>query len=80
MGIINVYGATSMRQADQPEETEQYYDTLKATVKTYQKANYVVIVAGDFNANKDYARKVKVLWGDMAKEHEMQAKNFLQTF
>lgn len=46
MCIINVYGPTSWRQQQFPEEAEAYYDALYTQ---HSKSNYIVIMAGDFN-------------------------------
>ncbi len=43
----NVY---YQRQQEFPEEKEAYYDALYRTVTQYKKSNYIVIMAGDFNA------------------------------
>ncbi len=47
MCIINVYGPT---QQEFPEGKEAYYDALHRNVTQYRKFNYIVIMAGDFNA------------------------------
>lgn len=80
MCIINVYGPTSMRQAEHPEETEQYYDTLKRTVEAYKKVNYVVIVAGDFNAKLGLKQEGETIMGRYGKGTRNASGHLLANF
>lgn len=90
MCVINVYGPTSLRQQEFPEEVDAYYDTLHHTVTQYSKSNYIVFMAGDLNAKlglkKEYVSFIgtygKGTWNasgdkfaEFLTEHNMYATN-----
>ncbi len=67
MCVINVYGPTSIRQQQYPEETDNFYDALRTTLRQYTKSNYIVIMAGDFNAKLGLKREGEKFLGTYGK-------------
>ena len=55
--IINAYAPTSMYNSKSPEVREQFYADLRRTMQEVKANSTMVILAGDFNANKLGQRK-----------------------
>jgi hypothetical protein len=72
MCVINVYGSTSLRQQEFLEEADAYYDALHHTVTQYSKSNYIVFMAGDFNAKLGLKREYESFIGTYGKGKRSQ--------